>query len=297
MIRLTSLWGHGGHQKPVVRLSVEYYFRLPNMASIVFHYKEFCYDRNNHRVKRYNSNNRSRPIHRSNKTEEIALNFDPEEITQRELYEYPLTKNRSMVFAVISFIMAAGMLAITLLPTQYAHWNTQIFTKEENYWICDQTFVHEQHNFSTIKPYESLSANESFKIHNESFSNPEIYSPIYIDETCRSLLKANKLSPEICFGILCGLYGCVTMLAGFRPNKTNKRCCLVFGVITLLTSLILICFSIVWHSFMLVICIIQGLVSIICLVTIGKDSFAKNTSEAPSSKYTSNKNHLLTSTV
>ena len=267
------------------------------MASIVFHYKDFCYDRNNHRLNRYNSNNRSRPIHRSNKTGEIVLNSKSEETPPKKDYEYFLTKNRSVVFAVISFLMAAGVLAITLLPTQYTHLNTQIFTNKENYWICDKTFAHEQHNFSTMQPYESLSTNESLKIHNDSFSNPKIYSPIYIDETCKSLLQANTLSPEICFGILCGLYGCVIMLAGFRPNKTNKRCCLVFGVITLLMSLILICFSIVWHSFMLVICIIQGLVSLICLATTGKDSFTKTTSEAPSSKYTSNKNHLLPSTV
>ena len=267
------------------------------MASIVFHYKDFANDRNSQRLKRYNSNNRSRPIHRSNKTEEIALNPKPEEIPQLEDYKYSLTKNRSMVFAIISFIMAGGVLAQTLLPTQYTHWNTQIFTNKENYWICDQTFVHEQHNFSTMQPYESLNTNESLKIPNDSVSKPKIYSSIYIDETCRSLLKENRLSPEIFLGILCGLYGCVTMLAGFRPNKTNKRCCLVFGVITLLMSLILICFSIVWHSFMLVICIIQGLVSLICLATTGKDSFTKTTSEAPSSKYTSNKNHLLSSTV
>ena len=189
------------------------------------------------------------------------------------------------------------MLAITLLPTKYTHWNTQNFTNKEKYWICDQTFVHEQHNFTTMQLNVSLSTNESLKILNDSFSNSKIYSPIYIDETCRSVLQENTLSPEICFGILCGLYGCVIMLVGFRPNKTNKRCCLVFGVITLMMSLILICFSIVWHSFMLVICIIQGLVSVICFVTIGKDSFIKTTSEAPSSKYTSNKNHLLPSTV
>ena len=253
------------------------------MASIVFHYKDFCYNRNNHRLKRYNSSNRSRQIYRSNKTEEIELNFNPEEIPQKEDYEYSLSKNRSMVFAFISFTMAAGVLAITLLPTQYTHLNTQIFTSKENYWICNQTLVHEQHSFSTMQPNVSLSSNESLKIYN--------------DETCRSYLQANTLSPKICFGILCGLYGCVTMLAGFRPNKTNKRCCLVFGVITLLTSLILICFSIVWHSFMLVICIIQGLVSLICLVTIGKVSFAKTTIEAPSSKHTSTKNHLSISAV
>ena len=267
------------------------------MASIVFHYKDFCYDRNSHRLKRYNSNNRSRPIHKSHKSEKLALNSKPEEIPQKEDYEYSLTKTRSMVFAGISFLVVAGVLTITLLPTQYTHLNTQIFTNKENYWICDKTFAHETHNFSTIQPYESLSTNESLKIHNGSFSNLKIYSPIYIDETCKSLLQANTLSPEICFGILCGLYGCVIMLAGFRPNKTNKMCCLVFGVITLLTSLILICFSIVWHSFMLVICIIQGLVSLICLVAIGKDSFAKTTSVVPSSKSTSNKNHLLLSTV
>ena len=267
------------------------------MASIMFHYKDFCYDRNNQRLKRDSSKNRSRPIHRSDKTEEIALKIRPEEIPKTEDNEYSLKKNRSMVFATISFLMAAGVLVTTLLPTQYTHWNTQNFTNKVNYWICDQTFLHEQHSFSTMQPNESLSTNESLKIHNDSFANPKIYSPIYIDETCKSLLKAHTLSPEICFGILCGLYGCVTMLAGFRPNKTNKMCCLVFGVITLLMSLILICFSIVWHSFMLVICIIQGLVSLICLVTIGKDSFAKTTSEAPSSKYTSNKNHLLPSTV
>ena len=227
----------------------------------------------------------------------MELNSKSEETPQKEHYECSLTKNRSIVFAVISFIMAAMVLAITLLPTQYTHWNTQIFTNKEDYWICDQTFVHEQHSFSTMKPNESLSTNESLKIHNDSFSNPKIYSPIYIDGTCKSLLQENTLSQEISFGILCGLYGCVILLAGFRPNKTNKRCCLVFGVITLLMSLILICFSIVWHSFMLVICIIQGLVSLICLVTIGKDSFAKTTSEAPSSKYTCNKNHLLISNV
>ena len=88
---------------------------------------------------------------------------------------------------------------------------------------------------------------------------------------CYTWSSKNVLSSEIWFGVIFGISAFATLLAGFRPTGPRLICCLIFSIISVITSLILLFYSVIWHSFSMVISIVQGIVSFICLIMASKD--------------------------
>ena len=80
------------------------------------------------------------------------------------------------------------------------------------------------------------------------------------------------LSSEIWFGIIFGVSGVFTLLAGYRTSRWIGLSCLIFALISVITSLFLFFYSVIWHSVSLVISIVQGLASFVCLIMISRDT-------------------------
>ena len=113
------------------------------------------------------------------------------------------------------------------------------------------------------------------KINNQKENSSCNESSSYVHEYCTRWSVKNILSSEIWFGIIFGLSGLFTILAGCRPSRCNSLYCLIFAIISVLTSLFLLFYSVIWHSISLVISIVHGLVSFVCLVMTSRDTCHK----------------------
>jgi cytochrome c oxidase subunit IV len=204
------------------------------------------------------------------KPEIIIRHITPRDSFQNN-YQNILTRKRALIFGCIGFITSALVITMSFIPYQYTHINVSSQTKKEK-GICDEaiqpnkinkglpddTFLYQNSNISSATLNDTI----SFQ-HNGS-------SAIEKNE-CNQWSIRNILFSEIWFGMVFGVSAVSTLVAGFRPTKATTISCLLFSMISLLTSLILLFYSVIWHSISMVISILHGLVSFICLVMTSKD--------------------------
>ena len=186
-------------------------------------------------------------------------------------YENILTRKRAFIFGCIGFITSALVITMSFIPYQYTHINVSSQTKREK-GICDEPLQSSEINkVLTDVNFLQQNHNTSSAKHNGTMSFQHNGSSVMEKNQCKQWSTSNILSSEIWFGIVFGISAVATLLAGFRRTKATTISCLLFSLISLLTSLILLFYSVIWHSISMVISILQGLVSFICLVMTSKD--------------------------
>ena len=198
-------------------------------------------------------------------------------------YENTLTKRRAFVIGCIGFITSALVITMSFIPYTYTHINVSSQAKKEK-GICGEELqrdspLHEDtlqsNKINTLVTNDTFSyqnSNNSSAAFNDTISFQHNGSSVMEKDQCKQWSTSNILSSEIWFGIVFGVSAVSTFIAGFRPTKASKISCLLFSIVSLLTSLILLFYSVVWHSIIsMVISILQGLVSFICLIMTSKD--------------------------
>ena len=231
------------------------------MASIVFWHRPDGLERTQSKYK--------------NGQPEIIIHHSTPITASPNSYEYILTRKRALIFGCIGLITAALVITMALIPYQYTHINISSETKKQK-GICEEESANSHKNGDWLIDVQNKSnsfVNDSVSSNKQNASSLFAYnaSSTPSAKNCNTWSAGKIVSSEIWFGVIFGLSAFATIFAGFRQTKANTIFCLIFSMVSVLTSLILLFYSIIWHSISMVISIVQGLVSFICLVMTSKD--------------------------
>ena len=208
-------------------------------------------------------------------------------VTFQEGYHHVLTGRRAVTFACIGLVAAVIVIGMSFIPYQFTHINISNETKVEK-GICDNLESYQTSEIpeeTEINPSDDFIAEDKLNetMNDETNNTIQISDDSYLPRNirpsgeiiakypCYTWSSKNILSSEIWFGVIFGISAFATLLAGFRPTGPRLICCLIFSIISVITSLVLLFYSVIWHSFSMVISIVQGIISFICLIMTSKD--------------------------
>ena len=209
-------------------------------------------------------------------------------MTLQDCHHNMLTRRRAVTFACIGVVAAGMIIGMSFIPYQYTHINISSETKREK-GICDGITKYEAtqmveeneiHQSEDLLEMESTSEtifetnNNTIDASNDNSSLTQNHNESHTmvgKDGCHMWSIKDVLSSEIWFGAIFGISSFATLLAGFQPSAHHLVCCLIFSIISVITSLILLFYSVIWHSISMVISIVQGIMSFICLIMASKD--------------------------